>query len=202
MTISRPGVFINCPFDAEYEKSFQAIVFAIWACGFKARCALEISDAAETRITKIERIIGDCRYGIHDISRTQLDEASQLPRFNMPLELGMFLGAKRFGDVEQRKKKALIFDSQAYRYQMFISDLAGMDIIAHEDQPERIIADVRHFLFSVSKRTSIPGPVQLVQRYRDFVGALPGLVELLDLEPDRIGFPDYERILMSWLSEV
>ena len=50
-------------------------------------------------------MIADCRYGIHDISRTELDRDSGLPRFNMPLELGIFLGAKRFGAEEQKRKK-------------------------------------------------------------------------------------------------
>src|SRR5262249_5963635 len=30
-----------------------------------------------------------CKYGIHDISRTEVTSASGLPRFNMPLELGV-----------------------------------------------------------------------------------------------------------------
>jgi hypothetical protein len=85
-------VFINCPFDDDYRALFRAIIFAVIACGFRARCALEISDAATARIEKIYKIISECGYGVHDISRTELDEVNQLPRFNMPLELGIFLG--------------------------------------------------------------------------------------------------------------
>ena len=35
------SVFINCPFDDDYRSLFRALVFAIEACGFGARCALE-----------------------------------------------------------------------------------------------------------------------------------------------------------------
>ena len=42
-------VFINCPFDAQYKPLFEAIVFAIHACGLRPRCALEIDDASEVR---------------------------------------------------------------------------------------------------------------------------------------------------------
>ena len=101
------NVFINCPFDLAYKPLLDAIVFAVHDCGFVARCALEEGDASQVRIDKIYSIIEDCRYGIHDISRTELDETSRLPRFNMPLELGIFLGAKRFGIEEQDKKNAL-----------------------------------------------------------------------------------------------
>ena len=119
------NVFINCPFDAKYKSLFDAMVFAIHDCGFIPRCALEEEDASQVRIDKIYSIIADCRYGIHDISRTELDKGSGLPRFNMPLELGVFLGAKKFGIEEQERKKCLILDAEPYRYQQFISDIAG-----------------------------------------------------------------------------
>jgi hypothetical protein len=119
------NVFINCPFDHEYHRLFRALVFAIQDCGFTPRCALEVEDASEVRILKIVRIIEESRYGVHDVSRTELDEASRLPRFNMPLELGLFLGAKHFGDSEQRTKACIIFDRERYRYQAFCSDIAG-----------------------------------------------------------------------------
>ena len=98
------NVFVNCPFDLAYKSLFDAMVFAIHDCGFIARCALEEEDASQVRIDKIYNIIAHCRYGIHDISRTELDEIIGLPRFNMPLEFGVFLGAKKFGTAEQKKK--------------------------------------------------------------------------------------------------
>jgi hypothetical protein len=61
-----------------------AITFAVHDCGFKARCTLEIDDAGRVRMDNILGLIRDCRFGIHDISRTELDETHGLPRFNMP----------------------------------------------------------------------------------------------------------------------
>ena len=81
------SVFINCPFDNQYKALFEAVVFAVAECGFQPRCALEVEDASEVRIEKIFKIIAGCRYGIHDISRTEPDRTSGLPRFNMPFEL-------------------------------------------------------------------------------------------------------------------
>ncbi|MFO1102381.1 MAG: hypothetical protein U1E20_05695 [Methylocystis sp.] len=80
-------VFINCPFSPDYSEFFQAIVFAVVRSGYTPRCARENDDGGEVRIEKICRIIRECRYGA----------ASGLPRFNMPLELGLFLGARNFG---------------------------------------------------------------------------------------------------------
>jgi hypothetical protein len=124
------NVFVNCPFDSGYRPLFDAVVFTVIDCGFVARCSLEIDDGSEVRIDKIVRIIGECRLGVHDISRTELDPVHALPRFNMPLELGPFLGAKRFGGQDHARKNCLILDLEPYRYQKFISDLSGQDIHA------------------------------------------------------------------------
>ncbi len=95
MAAYEDSVFLNCPFDPAYQPLFQALIFAVHDCGYVARCALEVEDSGQVRIQKIEQIIADCRLAIHDISRTAPDPESQLPRFNMPLERGLFLGARR-----------------------------------------------------------------------------------------------------------
>src|SRR5438067_6376275 len=113
------SVFINCPFDSRYEPLFGAIVFCVSACGFVPRCTLELTDAGEVRIENIYRLIDECHQGIHDISRTEVQgQPYGLPRFNMPLELGIFLGAKRFGKYSAQKH-VLIFGSRALSLQTF-----------------------------------------------------------------------------------
>ncbi len=140
------NVFINCPFDPKYKTIFNAIVFAVYDAGFYPRCAFEIGDAAENRLQGIVRIIKECRYGIHDISRTQRDRRSQLPRFNMPLELGIFLGCKYFGGRHHGSKSCLVMDTEPFRYQKFISDIAGQDVSAHDDDPKKAVTVVRDWL--------------------------------------------------------
>lgn len=196
---SPEDVFINCPFDEDYRDLFHALVFAIYACGFRARSARELDDGGQTRIDKLYVLINECRYGIHDLSRTELDKTHLLPRFNMPLELGIFLGAKRFGGRKQKDKRLLIFDIEAYRYQKFISDLAGIDIHAHEGQPERAITETRDWLRNVSRREKMPGGPKLVKLYREFLNVLPKLAEALDLDPATASYVDFERMLTQWL---
>lgn len=154
-------VFINCPFDTGYQPIFSAIVFAVYDLGFVARCSLEDDDAGEVRLTKIQRIIEECRYGINDLSTVTLDTVTGLPRFNMPLELGLFLGCKRFGAKNQGNKRTLILDSEQYRYRQFISDISGQDIRAHGGDPERAIRAVRDWLQATSKRQGLAGVAKL-----------------------------------------
>jgi len=148
---------------------------------------------------KILKIISECRFGIHDISRTDLDGASNLPRFNMPLELGIFLGAKRFGRSEQRQKVGLVLDREKYRYQTFISDLSGQDIQAHGDNPKTAISIVRDWLRSGSHRIDIPGGKVIGERYDTFLGQRPELCWGLRLSEDELTFQDSNWMVSEWL---
>jgi hypothetical protein len=193
------SVFINCPFGRVYHPFFLAIVFTIYDCGFMPRCALEIQDASQTRIDKIFRMVAECRYGIHDICRTELDPATNLPRFNMPLELGIFLGAKHFGDPKQKQKVCLILDKEKYRYQSFISDIAGQDITAHEDREDELVRVVRNFLRNASRRTTIPGHLEIIERYSCFKADLPEICAKLGHNPGSLNYNDYSTIVSEWL---
>lgn len=140
------SIFINCPFDEKYLRLFRATIFTVHDMGFRARSALEASNAGTVRIDKIQDIIASCKYSIHDLSRTQLDKTHRLPRFNMPLELGIDLGCKRFGRAYQREKVILILDVERFRYQRFISDIAGQDIYGHGGIQRDLIKQVREWL--------------------------------------------------------
>ncbi len=193
------NVFLNCPFDSAYKELFDALVFTIHDCGFIARCALEEADASQVRIEKIYDIIANCRYGIHDISRTELDQISGFPRFNMPLELGVFLGAKRFGIKQQKDKKCLILDSEQYRYQAFISDIAGQDIEAHHSNPQELVTAVRNWLLTASERTTLPSGSVIWSRHQDFLNTLPVAAQRFKLEVGELVFNDYTFLLAHWL---
>jgi hypothetical protein len=70
---NRRDVFINCPFSSDYQVNFQAIVFTVVRSGFKPRCARENDDGGEIRFDKICKIILECPYSVHDISKTEPD---------------------------------------------------------------------------------------------------------------------------------
>jgi len=124
------SVFINCPLDDNYKRIFYAIIFAVFDSGFVPRSAIE-SGNDPVRLSRIMQIIDDSRYSIHDLSRAGVDRKTGLARFNMPLELGIFLGAKKFGGNKHANKTYLMLDKERYRYQMFISDLSGVYSLSH-----------------------------------------------------------------------
>ncbi len=197
--VKSTDVFINCPFDTAYRPIFNAIVFAVYDLGFVARCALEEDDSAEFRLSKIERMIEECRFGVNDLSAVALDAATGLPRFNMPFELGLFLGCKRYGARNQSRKRTLVLDQDQYRYKQFISDISGQDIHAHGGDPARAIRAVRDWLQANSKRAGLAGGGEIVEHYRRFQADLPKVCAEAGLEPDRLTFIDFSTVIVSWL---
>ena len=189
-------VFVNCPYDNEYAPFFDAIVFTIYKCNFMPRCAKELDDAGENRLDKIVRIIGECRLGIHDISRTEL-EPGGLPRFNVPLELGLFLGARKLGTQKHQSKKCLILDREPYRYQQFISDIAGQDVTSHNGDLRGTVIAVRDWLNTI--RSGNPSGSLVWDEYRKFRRALPELCKRTNLIEDELTFIDYIRLVYGWL---
>lgn len=192
-------VFVNCPFDEGYKPMFDAIVFAITDLGFVARSAREDDDAGEFRLAKIQRIIAECKFGVHDISAVHLDAQHGLPRFNMPLELGLFLGCKQYGGTAQRNKVSLIFDAAPHRYQIFISDIAGQNIHSHGRNVETAIGEIRKWLATASKRKRLPGGRVIFERYEGFLAVLPALCTELKLQPAEVTFRDLRQMIVDWL---
>lgn len=193
------NVFINCPFDDEYTPMFEAIVFTIQACGFRPICARSRLNSSDVRLQKIVDLIALCRYSIHDLSRTDLDRVSTLPRFNMPLELGIDIGCRAYG-ARQREKSFLIFDRDRFRFQTYVSDIAGQDIADHGNNPNMAIARVRDWLRSESRRTNIPGAKAMQSKYVDFRRALPALCVRFELDIAALTFADFLFALAFWFT--
>lgn len=161
------SVFINCPFDTDYEPVLKALLFCVMRFGLKPRIATEVSNAGETRIAKIERLILQSKFSIHDLSRCQALTAGEHYRMNMPFELGMDFAAARFGTDALRAKQLLVLEEQPYRYQAAISDLAGIDIVHHEGKPDLAMKKVRNWLVGQSILENV-GFSKLLGEYEDF----------------------------------
>ncbi len=184
------NVFINCPFDEDYLPFFHATVFAVTSCGFVARCALESDDSTENRLNKILGIIQQCSLGIHDISRTQPDREHALPRFNMPFELGLFMGLGRTKGTGW--KTGLILDTESYRYQKFLSDISGQDIHAHSNDPVQLVRIVRNWLGHQPHDREFPSAREIEKDYWDFEDYLAHVLEELRIRHPASELPFFD----------
>lgn len=172
------SVFINCPFDAQFEPLFHAIVFTVAALGFIPRCARETEGEADPRMLRIARGLLTSKYSIHDLSRFQGEGAENLSRFNMPLELGMALGIRYLGQQEARAAGAthnwLALVPENFVHHRVISDLAGYDALDHDQTVQRLIQRVASWLQMQADFTP-PGP-----KPRAVFDAYPKFCRLLD----------------------
>jgi len=198
LAMAKDDVFINCPFDDDYKPLFEAAVFTVFDCGFRPRCAMETDDGGQVRVEKIKTIIADCQFGIHDISRIEL--SGGFPRFNMPFELGLFLGAQHFGGVKQKKKRCLILDSERYRFQKFLSDIAGQDIKSHNRDEDKLIAVIRTWLIQFAPKKRLPGPKTVQKKYNLFRDRLPDICNHLGVDEDQLDYIDLTTIISNFLT--
>ena len=194
-------VFINCPFDKDYEPLFYAIVFAICELALKPKSAKHVTDGGQPRINKILDLIGSCRFGIHDISRTELDPIHGLPRFNVPFELGLDLGCKRYSISDHHDKLLLILDTDRDRYRTFISDIAGQDVASHNGSVEIAISLVRDWLRPhldpLAAKT--PSGATIYRRYKRFHLDLPEYCDNLRWDVDNLSFADFSWAAYDWI---
>jgi predicted nucleotide-binding protein len=162
---------------------------------------MEVVDAGEVRLKKIELIISQAQFGIHDLSNMDLDKTSGLPRFNMPFELGLFMGAQRYGDAKQKRKRSAIFDKEKYRYQKSISDIAGQDIQSHGGDVDEVIKCTRNWLDSHRPKSAkkLPGARYIVNRYRDYCEILPAICHNMKLDYDDLTFSDKWETITDWM---
>ncbi len=195
MARSRRTVFLNVPFDADYTPLFEALVFAVMACGFHVRCALEEDDSGDIRLDKLVRLIRDSSQSIHDLSRIELGD-NELPRFNMPFELGLAIGAKRFGGAPHKRDRIKIMVAEPYKLPAYLSDLGGNDPSAHRSSPSEVIRIVRNFLHRSPGGGMLPGPARMVEEFMRFRAELPEIAHGIGFETEEIGgFSDYRTYL-------
>lgn len=196
-------VFINCPYDDEYEPFFRAIVFGIIANGFKSVCAKEITGGGN-RLDKILQMIFDCGYGIHDISRTGIDKNTGFPRFNMTFELGLFIGCQTFGADNQKNKDFIILDIDPNRFKKFLSDISGKDPEEHNNSPETALQRVNNWLGQKRIETSgnrgdYIGSKSISEFYNEFKNDFPELCLQSNADVKNLAYHEYILITSKWL---
>jgi hypothetical protein len=124
----RYSVFLNIPYDGAFENLYLAYIAGLSAFGLIPRATLEIP-TSQRRLDRILKLIQQCAYSIHDLSRVELDaKAPRVPRFNMPFELGLAV-AQSAGN---RRQTGYVCETVPYRINKSLSDLNGTDVRIHD----------------------------------------------------------------------
>jgi hypothetical protein len=152
------AVFINCPYDEEFQPTFDAIVFATVCCGFMPRSALESGTVAESRMERITQAIFSSKYSIHDLSRCKGEGSESLARFNMPLELGIAMARRYMTTAKSKRHDWLLLVPEGHVYLKVVSDLAGFDPMRYDGGTESVIPKVISWLATRPDAVRTPTP--------------------------------------------
>ena len=194
------NLFINCPFDNEYKPILKAVVFSAVYLGFNPLLS-ETINSAESRVSRIQKLISLSKYSIHDLSRMESTKKNELARFNMPFELGMDIGCKVYGEDKMHDKYLLIFDAKSYRYQKAISDLSGNDIEIHNNSPEVAIRKFRNWVRKI-KNEQIDSANKIWRLYNEFNGDFYVIAQEYELSKEDIDEMPWEELchhINEWL---
>jgi hypothetical protein len=197
------NVFINCPFDADYRPLLKALIFTLLYLELEPRLSQTISSST-VRVNQIKQHIKNSKYSIHDLSRSKPLKKNELPRFNMPYELGLDIGCGEYGGKKFAGKRALILETEKYHYQKVLSDIAGQDIENHNDDPNTLVQKVRNWISLNQTESNIAGPSEIWIAYNQFnadlVTNLAPKYSTKDL--DEMPVSDYIKFIKDWKTKI
>ncbi len=197
------SVFINCPFDKEYYALLRPLLFTVVYLGFTPRIASERSDSAENRIDKICGLIRDSRYSIHDLSRLKARRAKEFYRMNMPFELGIEYGSRLFGPGHMSRKRCMILEKERYEFMRALSDLSGVDIKSHKNEPEDVVRAVRDWFVETVGLRGIERASAVWYRFNDFASDFYDARAAEGFTDDNLNMmpvPEYIDFIRDWVS--
>ena len=135
------AVFLNIPYDEQFAGLYVAYVVGLYQLDLVPHMASEIP-GGRRRLDRILSLIKNCRYSIHDLSRVEVSvTAAAVPRFNMPLELGIAIA---WESVKPKAHTWSVWESERYRLQRSTSDLNGSDPYIHEGRAEGVLRELRN----------------------------------------------------------
>ena len=198
------NVFINCPFDEQFYPLLRPLLFTILSFGFNPRIALERSDSGELRIGKICELIRASKYSIHDLSRLRAGRKNEFYRLNMPFELGIEYGCRQFSSNHLKEKRCLILEKERYNYIRALSDLSGVDIKSHQNDPPTLVREVRNWFVETVGLRSLKSSTFIWYGFNDFMSDFYVKREeegFSDEDLDMMSIPEFVSFIKEWLQD-
>jgi len=196
------NVFINCPFDRGYHSLLRPLLFTVVYLDFNPKLALERSDSGELRISKICGLIKISKYSIHDLSRIRSSEPNEFYRLNMPFELGVEYGCRQFSTGYLREKRCLILEKDRFNYMKALSDLSGVDIKSHEDEPLGVVREVRNWFVETVGLRRVKSPQIIFYEFTDFMSdfySKRNVEGFSDEDLSSMPVPEFVGFIRDWI---
>ncbi len=159
------SVFLNIPYDVDFENLYLAYIVGLTQLGLAINAALAVP--SQGRLGTIIELIDKSDFSIHDLSRVEVSRG--VPRFNMPVELGLALYRSHSTDGQHR---VFIFERRQYRAQRSTSDVNGIDPQIHKGTITGLMAALRNIFRQPEDVTTVP---EMIASYRAVKRKVPEL---------------------------
>lgn len=191
------AIFINCPFDNKYKPMLRAMLFVARFYGLDVKIASSDTDSKSNRLQRIMDLMKESKYSVHDLSKLMAEKRKEYYRMNMPFELGLDYGLG--GD----EKVFLIFENEAYKLKIALSDINGWDVRPHNNKPEQLILEFRKWI--VANR-ELPDKLKSLSSsdiwyiYNDFYGQFTDYMTLHHMKEEEVSVSEYISYVDRFLS--
>ncbi len=159
------SVFLNIPYDGAFENLYLAYIVGLTQLGLQIKATLAVPN--QGRLSTIIKLIEESEFSIHDLSR--IEASRGVPRFNMPVELGLALYRSH---VTNGRHRVFVFESTRYRAQRSTSDVNGIDPQIHSGTPKGLMSGLRNIFRQPRDVTTVP---EMLSSYRAVKQKLPQL---------------------------
>ena len=125
-------------------------------------------------------------------------------RMNMPFELGVEYGCRLFGNSPLDSKKCLILEKDQHEFRKAISDLSGIDIKSHDNEPRRVVRAVRDWFVETVGLRGIGSPTVIWYRFTDFAFDFYGSqirAGSSDEDLNMMPVPEYIDFIRTWVAD-
>jgi len=150
------SVFLNIPYDCGFEDLYLAYIVGLTQLGLRVNATVAVPN--QGRLETIIELIEESDFSIHDLSRIELSKG--IPRFNMPVELGLALYRSH---LTKGRHRAYVFESKPYRAQRSTSDINGIDPQIHNGTAKGVMAGLRNIFKQPGDVTTVP---EMLSSYR------------------------------------
>lgn len=87
---------------------------------------------------------------------------------NMPFELGVEYGCRSFGGRRLKEKRCLVLERDPHEFRKALSDLSGVDIKPHDNEPRSVVRAVRNWFRETVGVRIDEGPAEVWYLFNDF----------------------------------
>jgi hypothetical protein len=157
------SVFLNIPYDVAFENLYLAYIVGLTQLGLSINAALAVPN--QGRLSTIIELIDKSDFSIHDLSRVEISRG--VPRFNMPVELGLALYRSHITNGQHR---VFIFERKQYRAQQSTSDVNGIDPQIHNGTVKGLMSGLRNIFRQPNDVTTVP---EMLASYRAVQQRIP-----------------------------